>query len=290
VTTPQYFNEVLEKFHQYSGSVFLYCSLLFILELFIPKSKCSLTSRFRGAAFWIVYILFTSSGLILWGHVASKLHINSLFSLSLPTVLSPLYKVLNLLIPDKYPIVVQVIGGFTSWLIVMQFFEFFYYWFHRLQHKVPILWRFHAVHHSLEEMSAFNSNHHISEEILRIPFVTIPLSLLVNLQDSIYVPELCALILGATGIFEHSCTRINYGIFRLIIPDNRYHRIHHSKDKIHFDKNFGSGSALWDFVFRTMHYPRKNEWPDVGLLTTKEPKNLREYLFRPFSTLGNEDS
>jgi len=30
--------------------------------------------------------------------------------------------------------------------------DFYYYWMHRLFHRVPFLWKFHAVHHSIEEL------------------------------------------------------------------------------------------------------------------------------------------
>ena len=166
-------------------------------------------------------------------------------------------------------------------LISVQVTEFFYYWFHRLQHRVKFLWHFHAVHHSLREMNAFNSNHHFTEEVFRIPFVTIPISLLFSFEQG-YVPWLFAALMGWQGIYEHSATRVHFGLLRYLVPDNRFHRIHHSMEPRHFDRNFGSGTALWDFVFGTIYYPKGSEWPRVGIEEIHEPRSMREFLLAPF--------
>ena len=130
-------------------------------------------------------------------------------------------------------------------------------------------------------MSALNSNHHFTEELFRIPFVTIPMTLLFSF-DTAYVPWIWATLLGWQGVYEHSSTRLHLGWFRYLIPDNRFHRIHHSREAAHLNKNFGSGSSFWDLVFGTAYFPRKSEWPDVGLDGLAEPRTLREFLFRPF--------
>lgn len=244
-------------------------SAILVIELLFPQSKYSMISRIRGAIFWVVYIPITAAGLILFRRLWDFLGVKPLFDLNFSALSS-----------STNP-VIAAIGGMAALLIVIQIGEFFYYWFHRAQHTSKFLWRFHSEHHSLEEMSAFNSNHHFTEEIFRIPFITIPMSLLVSLNPG-YVPWLFAFLMGWQGIFEHSATKFNFGLLRYIVPDNRFHRIHHSKEKRHFNKNFGSGSGLWDIVFRTAHFPEKDEWPDVGLSYKKEPVSLREFLFRPF--------
>jgi sterol desaturase/sphingolipid hydroxylase (fatty acid hydroxylase superfamily) len=203
--------------------------------------------------------------------------------------LSPLFNVdLSFLSKSSFPLP-PGLGGILASLVALQVGEFFYYWFHRLQHSNKFLWRFHAEHHALEEMSVFNSNHHFTEEIFRIPFITIPISLLFSFNQG-YVPWLWAFLLGWQGIYEHSSTRLNFGWFRYIVPDNRYHRIHHSKERKHFDKNFGSGSALWDIIFGTVYHPKKDEWPEVGLEKMKEAATVRQFLFRAFRRESQRNS
>lgn len=252
-----------------AGQFFLGASVILIAEQLLPQSRYSIVSRFRGAVFWLVYAFIGGLGLTLFSRLWSALGITPLFHIDLK------------FLSGTGEGILPVLGGILASWIVLQTGEFFYYWFHRLQHTSKFFWRFHAEHHSLEEMSAFNSNHHFTEEIFRLPFVAIPISLLFSFEQG-YVPWLWALLLGWQGIYEHSATKLHLGWFRYFVPDNRFHRIHHSVEKHHFNKNFGSGSAIWDIVFGTVHYPKKDEWPDVGLGYMKEPATIREFLFRPF--------
>lgn len=259
----------LTFFQEYAGRVATAASIIALAEHVFPQSRYSLISRARGAIFWIVYIAITGAGLVLFGRLWATLGISPLFHIDLRFLSSAQNGVIS------------IMGATVAAWLVMQVGEFFYYWFHRLQHASKFFWRFHAEHHSLEEMSAFNSNHHFTEELFRLPFVTIPLSLLFSFEQG-YVPWLWALLMGWQGIYVHSSTRLHLGWFRYIVPDNRFHRVHHSVEKRHFDKNFGSASALWDIIFRTVHHPKRDEWPDVGLDRMKQPATLKEFLFRPF--------
>ena len=94
---------------------------------------------------------------------------------------------------------------------------------------------------------------------------------------------LIQLFVMAQGNFLHSPTRLHLGpIVRRILADNRFHRIHHSTDPRHFDKNFGAGTSLWDQLFGTAYFPTADEWPDTGLSDQREAQSVSEYLWRPF--------
>ena len=255
--------------------IFLACSLLFILELVLRKSQYSFVSRIRGLIFWTIYIIITALSFTLFWKLWAILNFIPLIHINLSLLSKTDFPAVNLIAAVFIPIL---------WL---QFGEFFYYWFHRLQHSINFLWKFHAVHHSLREMSAWNSNHHFTEEIFRIPFVVIPTSLLFSVDQG-HVPWIVATLMGAQGVYEHSCTKIHLGWFRYVVPDNRYHRIHHSIEDKHMNMNFGSGSAIWDIIFRTSHFPKKEEWPEVGLAEIDEPKTIFEFLWRPFSRITNK--
>jgi sterol desaturase/sphingolipid hydroxylase (fatty acid hydroxylase superfamily) len=80
-------------------------------------------------------------------------------------------------------------------------------------------------------------------------------------------------------------------ILRRLIADNRFHRIHHSVDPHHFDKNFGAGTTIWDQLFGTAHFPAADEWPDTGIADHPETRRLSDYLWGPFRTAeGDEDA
>lgn len=64
--------------------------------------------------------------------------------------------------------------------------------------------------------------------------------------------------------------------------DNRLHRIHHSREERHINHNFATRTPIWDVLFGTAYFPRRDEWPAVGLMDTDEPRTLRDYLLLPF--------
>lgn len=156
--------------------------------------------------------------------------------------------------------------------------DFFFYWEHRAQHR--FLWRWHAPHHAIRNLSATNSWHHWSEILMFAIFVSLPMSLL----TPAFGPRslIVGLILSWQPIYLHSSTRLQLGPFRRLVVDSRYHRIHHSLEPQHFDKNFGAATPLWDWLFGTLYMPRKDEWPDVGLAGMEEPTSVGEWSSLPW--------
>jgi sterol desaturase/sphingolipid hydroxylase (fatty acid hydroxylase superfamily) len=251
----------------------LYASMLFLcLELAFGRNKYSLKSRLRAAMFWVVYIAITVAFATAFNTLWGRLGIKPLFTLSLAGFGASPHKLVNVVGWIVTPVLTVIVG------------EFFYYWFHRAQHTFRFLWVFHAEHHAIREMSAWNSNHHFTEEIFRIPCILIPLSLLVHVDPGV-VPALAWLVIGVQGQYIHSHTRLSLGPLRYVVADNRFHRIHHSIEERHYNKNFGSFTSVWDSVFGTAHFPRRDEWPDTGIVEHDEAQRLGEFLFRPLRKL-----
>ena len=168
-------------------------------------------------------------------------------------------------------------------LAVILLKDFLFYWEHRAQHR--FLWRWHAPHHSIRNLSATNSWHHWSEILMFALFVSLPLSLLSPAFGP--RPILVGLILSWQPIYLHSATRLQLGrVMRKLVVDSRYHRIHHSLEPKHFDRNFGAATPLWDWMFGTAYFPHGDEWPDVGLADLDEPTNVREWSALPWRKRG----
>lgn len=163
-----------------------------------------------------------------------------------------------------------------AWLgipIAVLYYDFAYYWFHRAQHTFPILWRYHKVHHSIEHMGAGSGYHHFSEIALKDLAVFLPLGML-----SLEGAGIALAVIGFWGGYVHSNVSLHLGPLSRWIQDNRSHRIHHSVEKRHFDKNFGFPSMVWDRLFGTAHFPAKDEWPQTGLADQREPRTIGAYL------------
>jgi sterol desaturase/sphingolipid hydroxylase (fatty acid hydroxylase superfamily) len=179
----------------------------------------------------------------------------------------------------------RVMGWLAAALGIAIVGNFFYYWFHRAQHRFGWLWRFHSVHHSITEMSATASYHHVTEDLFQYVAVTIPMAILLGVQSG-PVPWLVVVLAGTQAYFIHSSVRLNFGPLRYLLCDNRFHRIHHSREEQHRDRNFGTVSPVWDMLFGTAWFPRRAEWPAVGLDETREPQTVSAYLLAPFWDRG----
>jgi sterol desaturase/sphingolipid hydroxylase (fatty acid hydroxylase superfamily) len=267
------FSEFYTRFFDHGSRILFAAGVLTLLEFLLSGEKHSFQSRLRGAFFAAAYIGITTLFFTLFSKFLNFIGIKPLIQIDLSSWShwnNPVF---------------DVVGALVAVIIVGIAGDFFYYWFHRLQHTNAFLWRFHAVHHSLREMNAFNSNHHFTEEIFRIPFVMLPFGLLVSMSAG-DTPVIIATIFGMHGIFIHSSTRFNLGFGNRIIADNRFHRIHHSIDRRHWGKNYGSSSSIWDVLFKTAYFPKADEpMPATGLKAVPEPQNLHAFLFSPFQGL-----
>ncbi|MEO6748416.1 MAG: sterol desaturase family protein [Casimicrobiaceae bacterium] len=168
-------------------------------------------------------------------------------------------------------------------LVVFFFiYDFFYYWFHRLQHRSPLLWQQHKLHHSEESLNATTAmRHHWLEEMLRIFFVGIPMALVFGLTP------VTAGWLGAALIywpyFIHANLRLPLGHLTRVVVGPQAHRIHHSRDAAHADRNFAAVFPLWDLLFGTFCAPRAGEYPRTGLTSGERVTSFWQANVLPFT-------
>ena len=101
--------------------------------------------------------------------------------------------------------------------------------------------------------------------------------------DAVKTAFAIELLVSLQGYYLHSPVRLHLGpVLRRVIADNRFHRIHHSVQPEHFDKNFGAGTSIWDQLFGTAYFPAKGEWPETGIPGRPEASTLGDYLWGPF--------
>lgn len=236
-------------------------AILTSFEILNPREKVTLRQRVSGMAYWAVSI--PVSAMLVTGLSAVMAAWNIRPLVTLPVFASVAWA------GPLAALIAVLIGAIVH--------DFFFYWFHRIQHR--FFWRYHAVHHSIREMSAVNSYHHISETVIGLVFLTIPTTLIVaDIGPSL---PFVGLALWLHIVWIHSPTRFNFGPLGRWFADNRFHRIHHSLEERHFDHNFGAFTTIWDRVFGTVHFPEADEWPDVGLAEVDQPRDLGQWLDLP---------
>ncbi len=147
----------------------------------------------------------------------------------------------------------------TVWVLVIDFLDWFHHW---LRHKVPWFWKLHEVHHSQKEMNLFTDlRYHALEYLISITVVTIPLLILQADWDQILYYML--IHEWYTRVY-HARIRTNYGWLRYVLVTPQSHRVHHSIETVHYDKNFGVIFSFWDRLFGTQ-YMGWDEYPETGI-------------------------
>lgn len=170
------------------------------------------------------------------------------------------------------------LGYAFQFLLLVVLADFLAYWRHRAEHS-KWLWPVHAVHHSPAELHAANSLGHPFQSFFSFAFIAIPMSLIQI--DGPATPLAVGLLVSFLEMYIHSPVKLHFGPIRRVVVDNRFHRIHHSLEERHFDKNFGICLSAWDYLFGTAHTPERDEWPAVGLDDVKAPRTIRDFLSIP---------
>jgi sterol desaturase/sphingolipid hydroxylase (fatty acid hydroxylase superfamily) len=176
--------------------------------------------------------------------------------------------------------VVKCFGLGFAWLAAR---DFFYYWLHRLQHASKWLWAEHALHHSEESLNVTTSiRHHYLEFPLTVLFVNIPLLYLV--KPPILSIAAVISILSITEISNHLNLKFGLGPLGWLIATPQNHRIHHSPQPEHTDKNFAAFFPVWDVPFGSYYRPKNGEYPSsTGLSSVERVTTTRQALLLPFT-------
>lgn len=233
------------------------CVALWGIERLWPRGERPNTQELlKAGKFWIVLLL--ADAVIVGSFRYFKPGITPLFDLRAELNELPYW-------------LVVVLGPFVFFFI----YDFFNYWMHRAQHKW--FWKQHRIHHSIKHLSAFNGYFHPTEPVFRLLAIYIPMAVLFGYGAAGWTIAI-KMLNDVQGFYVHSPTRFNYGPLRTVMVDNVFHRVHHSIEHRHFDKNFGAFTTLWDRLFGTAYWPAKDEWPDTGVWDFAEVETVRDYV------------
>jgi sterol desaturase/sphingolipid hydroxylase (fatty acid hydroxylase superfamily) len=136
---------------------------------------------------------------------------------------------------------------FIFWLAITDFVS---YWRHRLEHSVRFLWVFHEFHHSAAEFNTLlGAREHAVESLLIHVIAKTPFLVIGMLLPQILV---LALALKLLQTLHHTNLPWTWGwIGKHLIYPPLGHRLHHSADETHFNRNFGDVFVFWDKLFGT---------------------------------------
>jgi sterol desaturase/sphingolipid hydroxylase (fatty acid hydroxylase superfamily) len=155
-----------------------------------------------------------------------------------------------------------------SFIALILAIDFWSYLVHRASHKFPLLWAMHSLHHSAQALTMITGARHFWLEgpLASAAFPVVAIVFKVPLE--IVTPITLFYFLVGDG-FAHLNLRVSLGRFALCIQNPQYHRIHHSLEPQHFNKNFCKMLPVFDVIFGTAWKPRRDEFPKTGLVGEK---------------------
>ncbi len=201
------------------------------LEYFFGRRRPKLVGR----TFFFNYGLLILNTVLLGSVVGFLYHwINKFYLIWLPLT--------SLRVLANKPLFVQVLIGF----LVSDFTIFFSHW---VRHKIPPLWHIHAIHHSETALNpATLFREHPLDPVVNSVITYAPMALL---GGSIWAGTLLVVYTVVWGLYTHSDLPMSWGPLKYVFITPAYHRIHHSIEPRHWDKNFGHIFTLWDWLFGT---------------------------------------
>lgn len=151
------------------------------------------------------------------------------------------------------------------------------YWYHRLQHSIPFFWSMHSLHHSAEAITlATGARHYWMEQAIIAAFLP-SVAMLFKIPHEIgrILPYLFL-----TEYLAHMNIKVSFGPLMYVFNTPQYHRVHHSVDPQHYNKNFCKNFPVMDIIFGTALMPRNGEVVRTGLMNER-PASLLEGIFWP---------
>ncbi len=167
----------------------------------------------------------------------------------------------------------------------------FYVW-HRLNHRVPLLWRFHRMHHTDTQMDVTTATRfHIGEHIIA---ATLRLGLIPLFGVTAVEILVFETLVVAVTMFHHANVSIGRcdPAFRCLIVTPRMHQIHHSRLQPETDSNYSVLFSFWDRLARTFRMRQGNEAIEFGLDEFEDDRwqTILGMLKTPFAARGHNET
>lgn len=215
------------------GSLLLLCLIFRPLEMVFPAKK----QKFFRPEWWTDLCFFLGqyllwSSLVLW-------------------LLTRFGGWIDGIVPVPFRTAVASQPWWLQAVEVVLLSDFFIYWGHRLQHKLPFLWRFHSIHHSAEHLDWLAAHReHPLDTVYTMGLINLPAFIL-----GFPLETLAGLIAfrGIWAIYIHSNVRLPIGPLRWFIGAPELHHWHH--DRARDAGNYANISPLMDIVFGTYRCP-----------------------------------
>ncbi len=135
-----------------------------------------------------------------------------------------------------------------AWLLAIVFYDFCYYWNHRLGHESAVFWAAHVVHHQSQRYNLSTALRQTSSGAFLGWIFYLPMAVagvppemfaVAAIVDLLYQYWIHTELIGKLGAFDRWFAS----------PSN--HRVHHAVNDGYIDRNYGGIFMAWDRLFGT---------------------------------------
>ena len=179
------------------------------------------------------------------------------------------------------------IEGYPEVIASIVILDMFDYWWHRFNHRVPLLWRFHKVHHVDTHVDVTTSLRFHPGELMISAFLKALWILMLGPSILAFAMFESATTLAAQ--FHHTNIDFPDSVetpLRKIIVTPRYHASHHTVTPRTGNENFATILIFWDKLFGTYRIPDYEEMKTLGLKIGRDTYlSFTTTLKAPFTSL-----
>jgi len=133
-----------------------------------------------------------------------------------------------------------------GWLLALVFYDFCYYWLHRLGHESAILWAAHVVHHQSQDYNLSTALRQTSSGVLLGWIFYVPMAF-AGVRPLVF--GIVAMVDLLYQFWVHTEHVPKLGWFDRVFVSPSNHRVHHAVNDRYLDRNYGGILIVWDRIF-----------------------------------------
>ncbi|MGE8360691.1 sterol desaturase family protein [Pseudomonas sp.] len=150
------------------------------------------------------------------------------------------------------------------WVGAFVFYDFCYYWNHRLGHERNVLWAAHSVHHQSEDYNLSTALRQTSTGFIFGWIFYVPMAL-AGVPPLVFLTVAALNLLYQFWVHTRHIPKLGWFEWLFITPSN--HRVHHAQNLVYMDRNYGGVFIVWDRLFGTFQEELDEEPVIFGVTT-----------------------
>ena len=135
-----------------------------------------------------------------------------------------------------------------GWLLALVFYDFCYYWLHRMGHESAVLWAAHVVHHQSQHYNLSTALRQTSSGALFGWIFYLPMAV-VGVPPLVFAVVALVDLLYQFWVHTEQVGKLGWFDRWFCSPSN--HRVHHAVNDEYLDRNYGGILIVWDRLFGT---------------------------------------